>query len=493
MEKTIPLAIEEATIKQIHSAMTTGHLTCRDLTIAYLERIAAYDRQGPCLNAVITINPRAVEIAEELDHRLQTEGLSGSLHGIPLVLKDNIAAKGMATTGGSISLAGFAPPFDSFITERLIQAGALILAKVNLHEFAAWGETISSITGQTLNPYDLTRTPGGSSGGTGAAVAAGFAVAGIGTDTVNSVRSPASANALVGLHPTLGLISRQGIIPYSLTQDTAGPITRSVEDAAIILDVIAGYDPADSKTSDSAGHIPASYQVGLVPKGLQQKRIGILRSFFGTRPEHSEVNSIMTDSLAILQQEGALLYELSDALDSGDIVTQISVHHHEMKEDLNRFLAETKAPVTSLTEILASGQYHPYNEETFRRAALLSPDSEDYHDRLKKRDALEERILAIMAEHSLDAIVYPHQQHLVVKTGCSQTGRNGGLAAVLGYPAITVPAGFSAPTADAPLGVPVGIEFMSRPWSEPLLLSIAYAFEQATAVRKSPVSTPPLG
>lgn len=490
--KTPSLAPETATIRQIHQAMLSGSLTCRDLTALFLERIAAYDRQGPCLNAVITVNPQALEIATELDRRFQTEGLTGPLHGIPLVLKDNIAAKGMATTGGSVSLAGWMPPDDAFITEKLIHAGALILAKVNLHEFAAWGETISSITGQTLNPYDLTRTPGGSSGGTGAAVAAGFAVAGIGTDTVNSVRSPASANCLVGLHPTIGLVSRGGIIPYSLTQDTAGPISRTVEDSAIILDVIAGYDPGDSKTGESNGHIPASYQTGLTRNGLAGKRIGVLRSFFGSEPQHRAVNDIMTDSLAILEKEGALLFELTAAIDSGDIVAQISVHHHEMKRDLHRFLQENGAPVGSLEEILASGQYHPYNEATFRRAAAISPDSDDYRIRLDKKAALEERILAIMADHNLDAIVYPHQQHLVVKTGLSQTGRNGGLAAVLGYPAITVPAGFSPPETDAPLGIPVGIEFMGRPWSEALLLAIGYSFEQAASVRRPPLSVPPL-
>ena len=242
--------VAEATISQVHQAMEEGMLTCRELTEAYLQRIEAYDKKGPGINAIITVNPQALSEAEAMDEILQKTGkLAGPLHGIPVLLKDNINTCRMVTTAGSLSMAGFVPEKDAFITKRLKQAGAVILAKTNLHEFAIWGETISSVLGQTLNPYDLTRTPGGSSGGTGAAVACNMGMVGIGTDTINSIRSPSSACSLVGIRPTMGMVSRNGIVPYSLTQDTAGPICRTVEDAARVLDVIAGYDPSDRETA----------------------------------------------------------------------------------------------------------------------------------------------------------------------------------------------------------------------------------------------------
>src|SRR5208282_1376350 len=239
-----PFHLDEATISDVHAAYKSGALTSVRLVQAYLERIQACDQAGPKLNVVIFLNPRALEEAAALDEHFRRTGkFVGPLHGIPVLLKDNVNTKDMPTTGGSLSLAGYTPVTDAAITQKLRSAGAIILAKVNLHEFAIWGETVSSIQGQTLNPYDLTRTPGGSSGGTGAGVAANFAIAGIGTDTVNSIRSPASANGIVGIRPTLGLVSRAGIIPYSFTQDAAGPLARTVTDAAKMLNVLVGYDP----------------------------------------------------------------------------------------------------------------------------------------------------------------------------------------------------------------------------------------------------------
>ena len=235
----------ETTISKVHQAMREGGLSCRELTEFYLEQIARLDRQGPKLNAIIELNPDALKEADELDRRFREQGLTGPLHGIPVLLKDNIQTAGLNTTAGSLSMAGFKPKEDAFIVKRLKGAGAFVLAKTNLHEFAIWGETISSVQGQTLNPYDLTRTPGGSSGGTGAAIASNMGLIGIGTDTVNSVRSPASACCLVGIRPTMGLVSRSGIIPCSLTQDTAGPICRSVEDAVRTLDCIAALRSAE--------------------------------------------------------------------------------------------------------------------------------------------------------------------------------------------------------------------------------------------------------
>ena len=296
--------VQETTIKEVHKAMEEGRLTARELVEAYLERIEAYDKKGPSLNSIIKVNPRALEIADELDKKFKETGFVGPLHGIPVMLKDNVDTGDMETTAGSLSLEGVIPPDDAFLTRKLKEGGAIILAKVNLHEFAVWGETISSILGQTLNPYDLARTPGGSSGGTGASIAANLGLVGIGTDTINSIRSPASACSLVGFRPTIGLVSRDGVVPYSLTQDTAGPITRTVEDAARVLDVISGYDAADSITGWSVGRKPKSFLDSLKVNGLEGKRIGILKSFFGEKPEHREVNNLVMKSLKKWKRQG---------------------------------------------------------------------------------------------------------------------------------------------------------------------------------------------
>jgi len=281
--KRFPL--DKATISDVHAAYKSGALTSVRLVQAYLERIRACDQAGPKLNVVIFLNPRALEEAAALDQHFRRTGkFVGPLHGIPVLLKDNVNTRDMPTTGGSLSLAGYTPATDAAITRKLRNAGAIILAKVNLHEFAIWGETVSSIQGQTRNPYDLTRTPGGSSGGTGAGVAANFAIAGIGTDTVNSIRSPASANNIVGIRPTLGLVSRGGIIPYSFTQDAAGLLARTVNDAAKMLNVLVGYDPDDPATAWSVGNTEEDYTKFLKTNGVQGKRIGVLRSFFGTAP-----------------------------------------------------------------------------------------------------------------------------------------------------------------------------------------------------------------
>jgi len=251
-----PFHLDEATISDVQAAYRSGALTAARLVQAYQERIQAYDQAGPKLNVVIFLNPKAQQEAAALDEHLRKTGkFVGPLHGIPVLLKDNVNTKDMPTTGGSLSLAGYMPATDAAITQKLRSAGAIILAKVNLHEFAVWGETVSSIRGQTLNPYDLTRTPGGSSGGTGAGLAANFAVAGIGTDTVNSIRSPASANSIVGIRPTLGLVCRAGVIPYSFTQDAAGPLARTVSDATKMLNVLVGYDANDPVTAWSVGNI----------------------------------------------------------------------------------------------------------------------------------------------------------------------------------------------------------------------------------------------
>lgn len=486
--------LEEAAIEGIHRAMRQGILTCRSLVEMYLKRIAEFDQKGPALNAVILLNPRALEIADEMDAAFRQKGFVGPLHGIPLLLKDNVDTGDMDTTGGSLSLKGFRPEDDAFITKKLKAAGALILAKVNLHEFAIWGETASSILGQTLNPYDLTRTPGGSSGGTGAGLAANFGTVGIGSDTINSIRSPASACSLVGIRPTIGLVSRDGIIPYSLTQDTAGPITRTVTDAVAVLDAIAGYDPDDDATAWSVGQVPETYTKYLDPKGLQGKRIGVLRSFFGTGPEHQEVNVAIEKCLEAMREQGAEIVEVKDAIDANYLVSEVSVHLYDLKDHLNSYLSilGPKAEVHSLSDVIASGKYHPGIEANIKKAETLSTDSPEYRERLVKRAALQTQTMKLLADYKLDALVYPHQKRLVVPVGQTQIERNGVLGSVTGFPSIVVPGGFSAATESAPIGVPIGLEILGRPWSEPGLIQIAYAFEQATKLRRPPASTPSL-
>jgi amidase len=488
-----PFVLEEATIDDVQAAYRSGATTAELVVRAYQERIRAYDRAGPKLNVVIFLNPKAVDEAKALDETLRRTGkFSGPLHGIPVLLKDNIDTKDMPTTGGSQSLAGYTPATDAAITRKLRESGAIILAKVNLHEFAVWGETVSSILGQTLNPYDLTRTPGGSSGGTGAGLAANFALVGIGTDTINSIRSPASANCLVGIRPTLGLVSRAGIIPYSFTQDTAGPLARTVTDAARVLNVLVGYDPADAATAWSVGYVEKDYTKFLRAEGLKGKRIGVLRSFFGTAPINEEVNRVANKAVEDLTSLGATVIELSTPdLDSGKVSSDISVHLYELKPALNAYLVAGNTPVKSLEEIISSGKFHPSIGDSIRKAQSLELD-DGYRMRLQKRAELQQRVMKIMADQRLDAIVFPHQKRLAVPIGETQVERNGALGSVTGFPSIVVPGGFSSPTPTAALGTPVGIEFLGRPWSEKVLIEIAYGYEQGTKHRRPPATTPPL-
>src|SRR5208282_5131938 len=510
-----PFHLDEATISDVHAAYKSGALTSVRLVRAYLERIRACDQAGPKLNVVIFLNPRALEEAAALDEHFRRTGkFVGPLHGIPVLLKDNVNTKDMPTTGGSLSLAGYTPATDAEITQKLRSAGAIILAKVNLHEFAIWGETVSSIQGQTLNPYDLTRTPGGSSGGTGAGVAANFAIAGVGTDTVNSIRSPASANNIVGIRPTLGLVSRAGIIPYSFTQDAAGPLARTVTDAAKMLNVLVGYDPNDPATAwsvrntsvgntsvgntsvgnTSVGNINTEddYTKFLKADGLEGKRIGVLRSFFGTAPINGEVNRIANQAVEDLKRSGATVVELNTPdLDSGKLTSDVSVHLYELKPAINAYLAAGNTPVKSLEEIISSGKFHPNIKDSITKAQGLEMD-DSYRLRLQKRSELQQHVMKIMADERLDAIMFPHQKRLVVPIGETQVERNGVLGSVTGFPSIVVPGGFSSQTPTAPLGVPVGIEFLGRPWSEKLLIEIGYGYEQATKHRRPPPTIPPL-
>src|SRR4030088_1345027 len=290
----------ETSIADIHKAMQAGTLTCHNLVQQYLDRIRAYDQQGPAINSMLYINPASLEQADAVDQDFQRTRKLKPLGCIPIVLKDNFDTADMPTTAGALTLKGARPETDAFAVKRLREAGALILGKANLQEFASGGISVSSLGGQTKNPYDLTRTPGGSSGGTGAALAANFATVGTGSDTVNSLRSPASANSIVSVRPTAGLISRDGVVPVSFTQDAVGPMARTVADAATMLDVMTGYDPNDPTTAFGVGHNPTSYTAFLDHQGLRGARIGVLRTLFGTNPEHAEVNQVIDAAIAAM-------------------------------------------------------------------------------------------------------------------------------------------------------------------------------------------------
>jgi amidase len=487
---------EEATISDVHAALAAGRITCVQVVQAYLRRIEAYDDRGPALNTIITINSKALETARDFDRsRDASRSALKPLHCIPVILKDNYDTVDMPTTGGSVTLAESVPLRDAFVVRKLRDAGAIILAKANLTELARGGTTVSSLGGQTKNPYDLTRTPGGSSGGTGAAIASGFAVTGTGSDTGQSVRSPASAQSLVGLRPTRGLISRSGIIPISTTQDEAGPITRTVADTARMLDVMAGYDADDPITAFGAHRIPATYTAFLKPDGLKGARIGVLSDFFGRESVHQEVNAVTEDAIGKMAEAGATIVRI--AMPGLDLLTRnIQVAEYETKVAFDQYLASLgpRAPVKTLAEFIAGGGFHESLkaglESDQRRADGLNDP--EYRNRLRRRDDVRQAVMSVIAANKLDAILYPHQRRLVARIGEEQLERNGVLSNSTGFPAMTIPGGFSRPTASAPLGVPIGIELLGPEWSEPRLIALAFAFEQAVKPRRRPAATPSL-
>jgi amidase len=480
--------VTEQSIADLQQAMTSGAVTSRELVAAYLARIDAYDRSGPKLNAMIAINPRALEVADALDKERSAKGPRGPLHGIPIVVKDNFETADMPTTGGSIALAGFEPKEDAFQVAKLRAAGAVIVGKTNLHELAAGITSISSMGGQTRNPYDPARNPGGSSGGTAAAVSASFAAAGMGSDTCGSIRIPSGHNNLVGLRGTLGLSSRRGIIPLSHTQDIGGPLARSVADLAVMLDATVGADDGDATTRASEAHIPKSYRDGLQPGALKGLRIGALKNLFGAAPEDAEVGAIDRKALDAMKAAGAEFEEITiPGLD--EVLRGSSVINSEFKFDLMDYLARfPNAPVHSLGEIIERGEYDKALDGTFKlRDRPESRETEDYRRARVKRGAARDLVLATMEELKLDVLAYPPISRKAAIVGEPQTGAtNCQLSAASGLPAISMPAGF---TDD---GVPVGIELLGPAWSEAKLLSIAYSYEQVVHPRRPPPTTPAL-
>jgi amidase len=487
--------LQEATVASVQQALASGAITCAELTKRYIERIEAYNLKGPSLRAILTVNPRAIETAAEMDRQYKANpGAAGPLHCIPLILKDNFNTADMPTTGGNVSMKESVPPSDAFTVARMRRAGALILAKANLQEFARGGMSVSSLGGQVLNPYDLTRTPGGSSGGTGVAIAANMAVLGTGSDTGQSIRSPASANNLVGIRPTRGLVSRAGVIPNSLTQDEIGPITRTVADAALLLDVMAGYDPADPVTALSTGRIPKSYSELLNRDALRGARIGVMGNLMGTAERHQEVNKVMEDVIAKMAALGATIVRF-DLPQYDKLAGVVSTSQYEARSVMDSYFATLgpNAPVKTFADLVAAKKSAVQKTLEAELAIADGMSTAAYKDRTLNRERLKILVAGKIAELKLDAILYPLQKILVAKvTDADQLERNGTLSNGTGFPAVTFPAGFSSPSATAPLGVPVGAELLGLDYTEARLLAYAYAFEQAYKPRKPPVSTPPL-
>ena len=487
--------LEEATIAQLQEGMKRGRWTARSITEKYLKRIKELDRTGPTLNAVIELNPDALMIADALDRERKAKGARGPLHGIPVLIKDNIdTADRMMTTAGSLALVGPAPARDAFIVERLRAAGAVILGKTNLSEWANFRSTHSTSGwsgrgGQTRNPYALDRNPCGSSSGSGAAVAANLAALAVGTETDGSIVCPSSSNSIVGIKPTLGLISRAGIIPIAHSQDTAGPMARTVADAVLLLNVLAGIDARDEATTESAGKAETDYTRFLDANGLKGARIGVARKFFGF---NDRVDKLMDEAIAVMKRQGATIIDPADIPTTGKFDdSEFEVLLYEFKADLNKYLRERGSAARSLKDLIEFNEKNrdremPYfGQEIFIRAEAKGPlTDKDYKEALSKnhRMARTEGIDAVMIEHKLDALVGPTggppwTTDLV--NGDHFSGSSSTPAAVAGYPNINVPAGFI-------YGLPVGISFFGRAYTEPVLIRLAYAFEQATRLRQPP-------
>jgi Asp-tRNA(Asn)/Glu-tRNA(Gln) amidotransferase A subunit family amidase len=479
--------VMEKSISELGAALESGQVTSRDLVAGYLARIEAFDRRGPALNAIVAINPAAMETAAALDAERALGNVRGSLHGIPVLIKDNYDTVDMPTTAGTIALATSVPPDDAFQVAKLREAGAIILGKTNMHELARGITTVSSFVGQTRNPYDPSRNPGGSSGGTGAAVGASLAAVGMGSDTCGSIRIPSSHQALVGLRGTRGLASGDGIIPLSTTQDIGGPLARSVEDLAITLDATVGFDPADVTTRLSEGNIPETYTAFLNENGLQGARFGIVMALMGEGAADQPVRDVMDAAFERMKIEGAEIIEIEEP-DLTVLLEGASLIGQEFKFGFDAYLRRTPGTaVQSLEELVELGLYHQAVDRSTRGSLEIeSLDTDDYRARVAKRDEVRGVAVGIMDEHDLDALLYPTIRRVAVQIGEGQPGSNCALSAISGLPAITVPAGF---TIDE---MPAGLELLGRPWTEPRLMELAYAFEHATRHRRPPDFTPSL-
>ena len=501
---TPPLAAQrfelmETTIAGVHAAFASGKLTCRTLVQSYLDRIAAYDKKGPALNAIQFVNPRALEQADSLDLVWKSKAPRGSLHCIPVLLKDQVETSTMPTTYGSVLFKDFIPKRDATIVKRLTGAGAIILAKTTMGEFAA--RFVGSGFGVVRNAYDPTRNPSGSSGGSASGVAANFGLVGIGEDTGGSIRGPAAVSSLVGLRPTTPLVSRYGMMPANPTQDTMGPMARCVTDAARVLDVIAGYDPNDPITAETVGHIPASYVAGLKPDALKGIRVGVLRArrdsatLARAPEEYAKVRVVFDQAIADLKKLGV---EVVDSVVFQRPAGTPVGNDFETEQATDAYLAEhPNAPVKTLKDILLAGQVNPWRARGLIDLVGKRTTDPGYLTVMQQRAALRTSVLKMMADAKLDAVIYatydapptPIADDVLTNSRTADPygrGDNRGLSPSLGFPALTVPAGF---TSDS---LPVGLEFLGRPYTEAQLLGFGFAYEQATKHRRPPPRMPAL-
>jgi amidase len=501
LQEIKPFELDEITIADLQAGMASGKFSVRSITEKYLARIEEIDKKGPALNSIIEVNPDALAIADALDKERKEQHVRGPMHGIPVLIKDNIdTADRMQTTAGSLALLGSKPAKDSFVVQKLRDSGAVILGKTNLSEWANIRSSHSSSGwsgrgGQTNNPYALDRNPCGSSSGSGAAIAASLCAVAVGTETDGSIVCPSSANGLVGIKPTLGLVSRSGIIPIAHSQDTAGPMARNVRDAAVLLGALAGADPRDSATAASAGKAAADYTKFLDPDGLRGARIGVARKYFGANDAQDQ---LMNTLIAAMKRHGAEIVDPADLPTHGKFDdTEFLVLLYELKADLNAYLAARPGAPASLKDIIDFNDSNrdkemPYfGQDIFIKSDAKGPlTNKEYTDALESNHRLsrQEGIDAVMDQFHLDAIMAPTAGPAWLTdlaNGDHAVGGSSNAAAVAGYPDITVPAGFV-------FGLPVGISFFGRAWSEPTLLKIAYGFEQSIQARKPPRFLPTL-
>ncbi len=484
----------EAGIPGLHDQLQRGEFSSEELVEWYIQRIEAIDNAGPQLRSIIETNPDAVEIARSLDAEWKLSGPRGPLHGIPVVLNANIdTADQMYTSAGSLALAEHAPPTDAFLVKRLRDAGIVILGKSNLSEWANFRSTRSSsgwssVGGQTRNPYDTARSPCGSSSGSAVAVSANLAVVAIGTETNGSIVCPAGINGVVGIKPTLGLVSRSGIVPIAHSQDTAGPIARSVRDAAMLLTAMTGIDADDEATTDAEIH--HDYSSNLTADGLRKKRIGVIRSYQGAG-SNPDVEAILESSIESLKAGGAEIIDPVDyeSAEMHDVEYQVLLY--EFRADLNRYLEKSKAPVESLTDLIEFNDAHAttvmpfFGQDIFLAANEKGPLTEPvYLEALATSQRLARAAIDdAMTEHGLDALIVPTNGPawmIDAVNGDNYQISSSSLAAISGYPSITVPAGHTK-------GLPIGVSFIGKAWNEKQLIEIAYAFEQATTARSAPI------
>ncbi len=479
--------IFEATISEIHEALKTGETSCADLVEYYLERINTFDKLTG-LNSIVLVNSDSVKVAEELDEEFLRTGILRPLHGIPVIVKDNYDTVDMPTSAGSLALKDSIPPDDAYQVKKLREAGAIVLAKSNMAEWAfSPYQTVSSTAGTTRNPYDLERVPAGSSGGTAAAVSANLGAVGLGTDTGNSIRGPSSHNCLVGIRPTMGLTSRDGIIPLHLRNDIGGPMTRTVEDAAKLLEIIAGYDEDDPVTEHSIGRIPPSYTESLKKDGLNDAKIGVFRYYTDMPSADPEIRELFENAIRDMKMNGAVIVDPFEIPDFDELTEDIWCR--TFKFDLEKYLSTLSDPkYRNLEEIVASGLYSPYIEERLENALKIKdpPLCKDLYNE-PRNIRFRESVLSVMDEYSLSAFIYPTWNNPPRMIGDMESPAGDNSQKIpphTGLPAITVPMGFTYGN------LPAGLQIVGRLFDEPEIIKIAYSYEQATLHRVPPKNFP---